>query len=394
MDRGNIMKKILIFALATLMLTALVGCSMVFEAGISGTVETKDGTGTKPVSGVRVFVYTDKAVRDADFAKFEAKSITSPSPSSGYVTSSTTDANGNFTVNKIVWETHKSEFGKTGDVTKLYLIFYHKDYKVAQCDATVISGSTNASNIKQNLVCSKDYSNVRVNVYDVTTGNLMTSPCTLEYKVNGSTESDKIVMTGSTTFEISYDKGITDPTIFLDLSANGTNWKMTKSTGEDVNVSDKTFDIESGSMVINLYMKNHELVLPGFSGDIDGTDTDHSTVSNSNDNVSVCLKYRDKNGTYKAFSETVDANHVTYAERQVAGNNVHYVHGKFSGIGNNGNYSITVNSANYPDIAINTNGKTYSIELMLVFDFGGVEKTYSFTYSSLTSSNLGHIDLV
>ena len=82
---------------------------------MSGKVVTPSGTNKVAVSDVNVFAYTDQSLRDSDFAKFQSGSITRPSEGSGYVATTTTNANGEFVVNKIVWESKKSEYGKTAD---------------------------------------------------------------------------------------------------------------------------------------------------------------------------------------------------------------------------------------------------------------------------------------
>ena len=141
----------LLFTAALMLAVLLASCSVVFEAGISGTVETPSGTGKTAVAGVNVFAYTDKSSRDSDYDLFRAGTITRPREDSGYVATTSTNANGEFTVNKIVWETKRSDFGKTADVNKLYLIFYHEDYYPEKADATVISGSTNSGNVSVTL---------------------------------------------------------------------------------------------------------------------------------------------------------------------------------------------------------------------------------------------------
>ena len=53
----------LLFTAALMLAVLLASCSVVFEAGISGTVETPSGTGKTAVAGVNVFAYTNESSR-------------------------------------------------------------------------------------------------------------------------------------------------------------------------------------------------------------------------------------------------------------------------------------------------------------------------------------------
>ena len=225
-------RRIVTALLAALCLAvALCSCSQVFEAGISGKVVTKVGTDSVAVSDVNVFAYTDKGARDSDYEEFKAGTRTRPSEKSGYVATTTTNANGEFVVNKIVWETKKSKYGKTADVNKLYLIFYHEDYVVATEDATVISDSTNQSNVYVTLEGNKDYTTLNITIRDISTNTAMTDSCTLEYKVEGKEDSDSVIVTGTTSIRIAYPKG-SKPDVTFTLTSPGSGWKMCEDDGE------------------------------------------------------------------------------------------------------------------------------------------------------------------
>ena len=376
------------YCLLALIVIALVlaSCSVVFEAGISGKVVTDEGTGTSNVQDVSVFAYTDSGLRDSDFAKFQAGTITRPTEGSGYVATTTTNANGEFTVNKVVWETKKSEFGKTADVSKLYLIFYHEDYKPAKADATIISGSTNQSNVYVKLEGSKDYTTLNITVYDVATGIAMTDACNLEYHVEGKEGSDSIVVTGASTVRISYPKDTT-PDVTIKLSSPGSSWKMTDKNGAVI-TQQIVEDVEEGTLSVSLYMKRYEFTLPAFSGSVEyvGGDpmvTFDATPTNGQDNVRVWLEFASVSlpGTFVEFNETVSANNKTESVATEYGNTVRYDHGRFSGVGNDG-YVITINESNEYSDAINwnayENSTTTFISLRLVFNNN---KYYDFIYT-------------
>ena len=376
------------YCLLALIVIALVlaSCSVVFEAGISGKVVTAEGTGTSNVQDVSVFAYTDIGLRDSDFAKFQAGTITRPTEGSGYVATTTTNANGEFTVNKVVWETKNSEFGKTADVSKLYLIFYHEDYKPAKADATVISGSTNSSNVYVKLEGSKDYTTLNITVYDVATGTAMTDACNLEYHVEGKERSDSIVVTGASNVRISYPKDTT-PDVTIKLASPGSSWKMTDKTGKVI-TQQIVEDVEEGTLSVSLYMKRYEFTLPAFSGSVEyvGGDpmvTFDANPTNGQDNVPVWLEFASVSlpGTFVEFNETVAADNKTESVATEYGNTVRYDHGRFSGVGNDG-YVITINENNEYSDAINwnayENSTTTFISLRLVFNNN---KHYDFIYT-------------
>ena len=392
MDRRRFL---VIIALIALVLV-LAGCSVVFEAGISGKVVTASGTGTANVQDVSVFAYTDSSLRDSDFAKFQAGTITRPSEGSGYVATTNTNANGEFTVNKVVWETKKSEFGKTADVSKLYLIFYHEDYFPAKADATIISGSTNSSNVYVKLEGSKDYTTLNVTVYDVATHTAMTEACNLEYQVEGKESSDSAVVTGAASIRVSYPKATT-PDVTFKLTSPGTGWKMTDKDGALIEQLVEE-DVEEGTLSVSLYMKSFELTLPSFSGDIDGLID--GNASNASDNLPIRLAYFDKDGNEQYFEEVDDAQLKTYSDPRNVNTNVLYRHGVFSGVGSTNNYSLVINRENYPEMGFvigddikgwdDLTGKTMTIRLKMYFD----DKYYLFDYSQLTNAALGHIQVV
>ena len=392
MDRRRFL---VITALMALVLV-LAGCSVVFEAGISGKVVTASGTGTANVQDVSVFAYTDSGLRDSDFAKFQAGTITRPSEGSGYVATTNTNANGEFTVNKVVWETKKSEFGKTADVSKLYLIFYHEDYYPAKADATIISGSTNSSNVYVKLEASKEYTTLNITVYDVATHTAMTEACNMEYKVEGKESSDSAVITGAASIRVSYPKD-TAPDVTFKLTSPGTSWKMTDSDGVLIEQLVEE-DVDEGTLSVALFMKRYAFTLPSFSGNTDGSVEPSATYdpANPSDNVSVWLAYKATDGNYYAFEDTLVSGNRTYAAQAQAGNEVYYTHGVFSGVGSE--TEIVISSETYPNITdwAAYTGKTLELDLAVVLgdytgtgQYVGTGKKFKYT-PGVTSANLGH----
>ncbi len=383
------MDRRVLFVLLAAVLAVLVSCSVVFEAGISGKVVTGSGTSTAGVADVSVFAYTDKGLRDSDLTLFLEGRITRPSEGSGYVATTTTNANGEFTVNKIVWETKNSEFGKTADVTRLYLILYHEDYIPAGADATIISGSTNTGNVYVELEGSKDYTTLNVTVHDATTNKVMTTPVTLEYWLDDNSEHDTVTLTGNAAIPISFKKGLAPDVSFV-LSSPGDSWKMCLKDGSltEIHVEE---DVGEGTLRVLLYMKSYEYTLPAFSGDIDGS-YDMAPNLNDVDNVLIHLAYVDKDQQVRFFDEVESSGPATYCSRTPVGDNAYFEHGLFSGIGYSDNYSIVINQENYPDIVDwdAYTGTELAVTLRLYFDSDS-PKFYEFSYSPLKGASLGHI---
>lgn len=371
----------------------LFSCSQVFEAGISGKVVTEVGTDSVAVSDVNVFAYTDKGARDSDYEEFKAGTRTRPSEKAGYVAATTTNANGEFVVNKIVWETKKSRYGKTADVNKLYLIFYHEDYEVAAEDATVISDSTNQSNVYVTLRGNKDYTTLNVRINNIATGTLMTDSCTLKYKVEGKEESDSVIVTGAASIRISFLKSTT-PDVTFTLTSPGSGWAMCDYTGALIENQIEE-NVDSGTLEVSLYMKSYVLTLPGFSGSAKyGSEAlFDDKASNDNDGILVWLEYQPAaGGSYVPFTETVNVGYRTESE-QASGTTLtpYFNHGLFSGIGNSG-YSIEISSSSYSD-AIDwdayATSKNAVLKLRLAFSDGAETPTvkyYTFSHTFPTGS--------
>lgn len=381
----------LLFTAALMLAVLLASCSVVFEAGISGTVETPSGTGKTAVAGVNVFAYTDKSSRDSDYVLFCNESITRPTEKSGYVATTSTNANGEFTVNKIVWETKRSDFGKTADVNKLYLIFYHEDYYPEKADATVISGSTNSGNVSVTLNGNKDYTTINVAVLDVATGEGMGDACTLEYKLEGASDSDTVVVTNNASIRVKYTKGTT-PDVTFTLTTPGAGWKMCDKNGTVI-PNQAVEDISEGSLTVKLYMKRYEFTLPSIGGSVifNGASdiTKNAEPTNGNDGLKVWLEYQPAaGGDYVPFEETKAANHLTSSSQVVAGDNIYYRHGRFSGVGGSG-YTITIAEDGVYGDAVDWeaygNCKSATMKLQLVFSDGTQTKFFAFDYDTLSA---------
>lgn len=166
------MRNKIIFGLSlVLLIFVFVSCSSVFEGGLSGTLTDINGVG---ISGVRVYAYTDKKLRDQDFNRGTStdsagRLIYTPSYDGNNIPTTTTDAGGNFTISKLVWKTTKPEFGKSADLLDVYLLYFHPDYGLVkeQEYVTIVSDSNNSSRVSTQLERLTDTKNVTLNLVDV-----------------------------------------------------------------------------------------------------------------------------------------------------------------------------------------------------------------------------------
>ena len=152
-----------------LSLITLVSCSFTFDAGVSGNVYEKNNT--TPYSGAYVYAYTSESERDSDYNRwfniqkgeayggldgdgYPVKDTAPFTPNPNYnVFSTQTDADGAFTVSKIVWNTSSPIWGKDNDRTKLYMMYYSPDATLLKDNQvySIVSGSTNQAKIRANL---------------------------------------------------------------------------------------------------------------------------------------------------------------------------------------------------------------------------------------------------
>ena len=119
-----------LFGIMFLTMPVFISCSQVFDAGVSGQVFYYNSGSKVGVPDVDVYVYT--------------------SEKGNVVAKAKTNADGNFTVNRIVWETKKSDFGKTADYETIWIEVLgddKSDYKQklqGRIPVRIVSDSTNA----------------------------------------------------------------------------------------------------------------------------------------------------------------------------------------------------------------------------------------------------------
>ena len=182
----------------------------------SGTTTTK-----KPIEGMQVYVYPSESARSAAASAW--KTQTQKEYKEFYdnsVPSTRTDANGDFSIPTVRWSNSNPQFGKDGDSTVIYPLFYSKDYGLIdteegvniQSDSNNTRGRTyefdkvvNANTFTINF---KDKDNNATNTANANIAD--TSGFTFSYEYFDGNEwigeTSKTPSNGSSAINISYDK--------------------------------------------------------------------------------------------------------------------------------------------------------------------------------------------
>ena len=132
----------------------------VYYGGISGVVKDKDnGNG---VSGVKVYLYTSESERDEAYNKWqENRGIFSDEKC---LYKSTTDANGKWTVSKVVWMTKDGAWGADYDHIPVFIIYFSEDYGCWKEEKIeLVSGTSNTNAIESKRENIKETSKITIN---------------------------------------------------------------------------------------------------------------------------------------------------------------------------------------------------------------------------------------
>ena len=398
------MKTKILFLLTIIFLLTLNSCSSVFSAGVSGKVVDAEST-TNPKEGiadVEVYAYVNEKKRDADFTAYKSDTRFSPSDDKYYIGHTTTNSDGTFTINKVVWDAYFPDFGKTADYCTIYLLFYHSDYGLTKNENPVIIMSDSSSNIVYQEIKKINLSTIlNVNVIDAGTENLISEPLEVSILVpqKNSTKTYKQTISGNGNIKISYPRfisGTTEnkPKIKINVYQTGTNQKYKQCNFDKANSNysfleneeSYTVQVEGSTMTTDIYVKPFELSVPTLQGQIqlngNGTATEIGTTSD--DNQKIFLAYLNSENKLQIF-ETASSEVTTYQQGDGA-NGSKIIHGKFSNLGTGATWTN------------NSYAEKYSTkEIYIVIDCGSSESKIDSTdkfqtkiiRSDKTSENLG-----
>ncbi|MGN0851702.1 MAG: hypothetical protein ACI4M4_08860 [Candidatus Ornithospirochaeta sp.] len=144
------MKSIRYLAISSLVAFILLfsSCSMewgknVYYGGLGGTV--KDSDSDSPVSGVSVYVYTEKSARDSAYSSWLDNGGVYTDSTCMY--KSTTDSNGKWSVPKIIWTSKDGAWGDDYDHIPVWITYFSEEYGcwTEEDKIEIVSGTSNSN---------------------------------------------------------------------------------------------------------------------------------------------------------------------------------------------------------------------------------------------------------
>lgn len=270
MKKNRYITLILLIALFAVSCSADFGKN-VYYGGISGVVKDKDsGSG---VSGVKVYLYTSESERNTAYSKWEENGGIFSDEKCLY--KSTTDANGKWTVSKVVWMSKDGAWGADYDHIPVYIIYFSEDYGCWKEEKIeLVSGTSNTNAIESKRENIKETSKLAINFRE--DNKLIGDEITFTYSYNdGYREIKKNVSTTNGQFiinNLSYvrnDSGV-DVVISNIKTPNGC-WDTSSYSinGESV-TGDITINVNEASVTtdINLNRTKYDMGESGISGRI------------------------------------------------------------------------------------------------------------------------------
>ncbi len=360
---------------ATLIFT---GCYSVFSGGTGGMIVDAESTSTpkRGIPNVDIYAYTDSGTRDSDFGSWREGTVFSPSNS--YYGHTTTDADGSFVISNIVWKEDKPEFGKDGDYTTIYLLYYHENYGLTK-DSTVITSDSTSDTVYAELTSIRKTTALNISIYDVSNSALTTNDVLVKVSVPQATDtitaSARVfeqTISGNGVINISYprwrnasDKASNTEntpqiTISYAQSSDQITWKACANADNEaqnyafLENPSITKTVRNTSFNVSLYGKATKINYPAINGAIAGATSDGATVT---------MKAKDSSGSF-----TIDCGETsTFA--QTIGSSGTQTHGNFSGLGNGYFWTDTSYTEKYStqDVEISA-GSGHSVQKTLRSD--------------------------
>ena len=272
MNKNRFMTFFLLVAIALF----AVSCSAdfgknVYYGGISGVVKDKDnGNG---VSGVKVYLYTSESERDEAYNKWqENRGIFSDEKC---LYKSTTDANGKWTVSKVVWMTKDGAWGADYDHIPVFIIYFSEDYGCWKEEKIeLVSGTSNTNAIESKRENIKETSKLTINFRE--DNKSISDEITFTYSYNdGYREIKKDVSTTNGQFTInnlSYVKNESGVDVVISniKTPNGCWNTSSFNVNGGAVTGDITVNVKEASvtMDINLTRTKYDLGESGLSGRI------------------------------------------------------------------------------------------------------------------------------
>ncbi|MDK2860745.1 hypothetical protein [Sphaerochaeta halotolerans] len=279
--------------LVLFVIVTLSSCSVVFRASIGGVL--KDQASEEGIEGMDVFIYTDASSRDADYQLWSADT-SKVGQSSKYRGKTQSDAEGNFTIDRIIWESNQPAYGKTADYIEVFFIFFHEDYGVHKNSNTkhymIASDSANNGLVSENFTKVNKTAGLTVSVVNQRTRAIMTE--TVQAIVAGPLKTVEILVNGGTlNTQVSYPLSSSTSEASITLTRAG--WLHVDSAGTEI--QEITVDLADSPIQVQTYMQEAEPDFPTLSGRL----AEDATPAN-NTGKTILLGY-DDNGSLQRFPQ-------------------------------------------------------------------------------------------
>lgn len=313
------MKSIRYLAISSLVAFILLfsSCSMewgknVYYGGLGGTV--KDSDTDSPVSGVSVYVYTEKSARDSAYSSWLDNGGVYTDSTCMY--KSTTDSNGKWSVPKIIWTNKDGAWGDDYDHIPVWITYFSEEYGcwTEEDKIEIVSGTSNSNAViskKSKIVHTSNLNLIFRDDRNQNVGDTITF--TYSYNDGYRNREEKIsTNTGNATINLSYVTESVNVKIYDIKTPNGC-WN---------DVADMTEKVKDASQekIITIERKYYDLGESGLSGTVtanrsfvlDSVDSE-GVVVHPIDSLKVVAEVNEKKYTVYTGTCTYDQDALSYS---------------------------------------------------------------------------------
>ena len=309
------MKSIRYLAISSLVAFILLfsSCSMewgknVYYGGLGGTV--KDSDSDSPVSGVSVYVYTEKSARDSAYSSWLDNGGVYTDSTCMY--KSTTDNNGKWSVPKIIWTNKDGAWGDDYDHIPVWITYFSEEYGcwTEEDKIEIVSGTSNSNAViskKSKIVHTSNLNLIFRDENHQNVGDTITF--TYSYNDGYRNRVEKIsTNTGNATINLSYVTESVDVRIYDIKTPNGC-WNNVAAMTEKVKDA-------SQEKIITIERKYYDLGESGISGTVTANRAfviDAGDVARPIDSLKVVAKVNGKKYTVYTDTCTYDKDALSYS---------------------------------------------------------------------------------
>lgn len=305
------MKSIRYLAISSLVAFILLfsSCSMewgknVYYGGLGGTV--KDSDSDSPVSGVSVYVYTEKSARDSAYSSWLNNGGVYTDSTCMY--KSTTDSNGKWSVPKIIWTNKDGAWGDDYDHIPVWITYFSEEYGcwTEEDKIEIVSGTSNSNAVISKKSKIVHTSNLNLIFREENQNQNVGDTITFTYSYNDGYRNrvEKIsTNTGNATINLSY---VTESVVvrIYDIKTPNGCWN---NNGDVIteNVKDA-----SEELIINMERSKYDLGESGISGTVTANRSfvldSKGVVVHPIDSLKVVAEVNGVNGvtTYTVYTDT------------------------------------------------------------------------------------------